>query len=75
MGVLAAITLPWVGVDAWFDYLRVLANIGPPADVWSSIAPTTVLSELTGFTVARVIILMTRTGRDHLGRIPPTSTQ
>ena len=58
MGVLAAITLPWVGVGAWFDYLRVLANIGPPVDVWNSIAPTTVLSELTGFTVARVIVLI-----------------
>jgi alpha-1,2-mannosyltransferase len=58
MGVLAAITLPWVGVGAWFDYVRVLANIGPPADVWSSIAPTTVLSELTGFTIARVIVLL-----------------
>jgi len=57
MAVLAALTLPWVGVGAWLDYVLVLANIGPPVDIWSSISPTTVLSELTGFTIARVAVL------------------
>jgi hypothetical protein len=58
MLLLAGVTLPWVGLGAWFDYVRVLGNIGPPVDVWSSIAPTTVLSELTGFPVARVAVVI-----------------
>lgn len=56
MLALAAVTLPFVGIGAWFDYVRVLANLGPPVDIWSSIAPTTLLSEFTGFPIARVVV-------------------
>jgi len=76
MAVLAALTLPWVGFTGWFDYVRVLANIGPPVDVWSSISPTTVLSELTGFTLARWVVLgagLILIGWAALRRPAPTS--
>ena len=49
-------TLPIVGLQAWLDFPRVLTNLGPPPEPWSSISPTTWLSELVGFTPARIVV-------------------
>jgi hypothetical protein len=56
--VLVAVTIPAVGLQPWLDYPRVLANIGPPAELWSSIAPASLLAEFVGFTLARLIVVV-----------------
>ena len=56
MLVLAVLTVPFVGIDAWLDYPKVLANLGAPADAWSSIAPAQILGELIGAGVARLVV-------------------
>lgn len=53
---LAAATIPFVGFAAWLDYIRVLLNLGPPVEPWTSISPTALVSDLTGFTIARIIV-------------------
>jgi hypothetical protein len=52
---MVAVTLPFSGIDAWLDYIRVLANLGPPRDLWSSLAPSSLLAEWIDHGVARVL--------------------
>jgi hypothetical protein len=53
---LALLSLPVVGLSAWLDYPRVLANLGPPPELWSSVAPVAALAEVVDFAVARLVI-------------------
>lgn len=55
--VLAAATVPVVGLETWLEYPRVLANLGPPQDLWSSVAPASMLAEFIDFNVARVVVI------------------
>lgn len=54
--VLAAVTVPLTGLEAWLDYPRVLLNLGPPPNKADALAPAVWLSEVMSFTVARVIV-------------------
>jgi alpha-1,2-mannosyltransferase len=60
--VLAAATVPVVGAGAWLQYPRVLANIGPPPDPWSSISPASVLAPALGSTAASAVVLVVGLG-------------
>jgi hypothetical protein len=57
-GVLAVATLPLTGIKPWLDYPTVLANLGPPVELWSSLAPTALLAEVMDFGLARLIVLL-----------------
>lgn len=58
MALLAILTIPFVGAEAWLDYPKVLANLGPPPDAWSSIAPASLLSEVLGDPLARIAVVI-----------------
>jgi hypothetical protein len=50
-------TLPVTGHEAWLLYPRVLANLGPPSELWSSLAPISLLAEWLDFGLARVLVV------------------
>jgi hypothetical protein len=52
----AAITLPVTGLQAWFDYPTVLANLSAPSDTRDTLAPTVWLAPYLGFTLARLLV-------------------
>jgi len=54
--LVALATVPIVGLDAWLEYPRVLANLGPPAELWSSLSPTSALTEWIDFGLARAVV-------------------
>jgi len=56
VAILAMVTLPFTGLQAWLDYPIVLANLGPPPGKADALAPTVWLTEVTSFTVARVLV-------------------
>ena len=56
--ILAAATAPLVGLEPWLDYPRVLANLGPPPELWSSIAPASLLAEFIDFNIARLLVIV-----------------
>jgi alpha-1,2-mannosyltransferase len=56
--ILAGATVPVVGLQPWLDYPRVLANLGPPPELWSSIAPASLLAEFIDFNIARLVIIV-----------------
>jgi glycosyl transferase family 87 len=58
-GLLVVGSLPFVGPQAWFDYPVVLANVGPPPELWSSIAPASFAAGVIDFNLARVAVLVT----------------
>lgn len=53
---LALVTLPLTGIEPWLQYPTVLANLSAPADTTDTLAPTVWLSEVLGFTVARMVV-------------------
>lgn len=54
--VVAIVLLPVTGIDSWFEYPRVLANMGAVADSFDSVSPTVWLAPVLGFTIARVVV-------------------
>jgi alpha-1,2-mannosyltransferase len=56
--VLAAVTLPVTGLQPWLDYPRVLANLGPPVDVYDTLAPAVWVGSLVGAPIARVAVVL-----------------
>ncbi|HUG48629.1 MAG TPA: glycosyltransferase family 87 protein [Candidatus Limnocylindria bacterium] len=60
--VLALATVPVVGLGPWLDFPRVLTNLGPPQDLWSSLSPTSFLAELIDFGLARLIVAVAAVG-------------
>ncbi len=56
MVLLAAATVPIVGIGQWLDYPAVLLNQGLPIDVTDLLAPTVWLSEVMPPVVARVVV-------------------
>jgi Glycosyltransferase family 87 len=57
-GVLAALSLPFTGLQPWLDYPRVLANMGLVLDVHDSVSPTMWLTPVLGFDVARWLVTL-----------------
>ncbi len=56
VAALTLITLPLTGIEPWLQYPTVLANIGPPVDTRDTLAPTVWLSNIVGFTIARIAV-------------------
>lgn len=56
MVVLAAATVPIVGLEAWLDYPQVLANLGAPTDTTDTIAPAVWLATVLPSPMARVLV-------------------
>jgi len=56
VAVAALVTLPVTGIDPWFDYPTVLANLSAPADTRDTLAPTVWLAGFMDFTLARIIV-------------------
>ncbi len=54
--LLAAATLPVVGIRPWLDYPQVLSHLAPPPALWSSLAPMSILGEFIDFGLARMIV-------------------
>jgi alpha-1,2-mannosyltransferase len=54
--VAAVISLPVTGVQPWLDYPTVLANLSAPIDSTDTLAPTVWLSDVIGFTSARILV-------------------
>ena len=54
--VFVAITLPVTGLQPWFDYPTVLANLSAPKDTTDTLAPTVWLAPFLGFTLARLLV-------------------
>jgi alpha-1,2-mannosyltransferase len=52
----AAITVPFTGLQAWFDYPTVLLNQAAPIDTTDALAPTVFLTPVLGFGVARIVV-------------------
>jgi alpha-1,2-mannosyltransferase len=50
------LALPLTGVQPWFDFPTVLANLSAPVDPTDTLAPTVWLSSLVSFSAARVIV-------------------
>jgi len=53
------LTVPVVGLQSWYDSVIMLAHITPPVESFSSIAPTTILSDLVGLGPARIVLVGT----------------
>jgi alpha-1,2-mannosyltransferase len=56
--LLAAATIPISGIQPWLDYPAVIANIGPPVDTYSTLAPAVWLGGIAGPTFARVLVVV-----------------
>jgi hypothetical protein len=56
MAVISLATLPFTGLQPWFDYPKVLANMGPILDIHDSVSPTIWLMPLLGFDAARGLV-------------------
>jgi alpha-1,2-mannosyltransferase len=54
---LAAVTLPVTGIEPWFQYPTVLANLSAVADTTDTISPTIWLAPVLGFGVARWLVM------------------
>lgn len=59
---LMVVSLPAVGIQAWFDYVRVLVNMGAIVTSHDSVAPTVWIAPAIGFTAARMVILAAGVG-------------
>jgi alpha-1,2-mannosyltransferase len=57
MAALSLVTLPITGIQPWFDYPTVLANMAAPIDVSASLSPTVWLAPIVGFGTARLVVL------------------
>ncbi|MEA2631934.1 MAG: hypothetical protein QOE66_2153, partial [Chloroflexota bacterium] len=55
--LIALATVPITGIQAWLDYPRILANMGPIADVHDSVSPTVWLLPVIGYDAARLVVL------------------
>jgi hypothetical protein len=55
--VIALATVPITGIQAWLDYPRILANMGPIGDVHDSVSPTIWLLPVIGYDAARLAVL------------------
>jgi alpha-1,2-mannosyltransferase len=55
-------TLPITGLQPWLDYPTVLANMAGPIDSTFSFAPTTWLTDLMGFAMARIVVTVAGVG-------------
>ena len=62
MALLAAATIPVVGLQVWLDYPVVLLNQGPLIDTSDLLAPAVWLSELMPSFAARLIVLLAGLG-------------
>jgi alpha-1,2-mannosyltransferase len=59
LGAIALLTvavLPVTGLEPWLQYPQVLANLSAPSSTTDALAPTTWLTPLLGFTVARILV-------------------
>lgn len=56
MGTLALATIPLTGADPWLAYPTVLANLAPPVNLSTVLAPTTWLAPAVGFDLARLLV-------------------
>jgi alpha-1,2-mannosyltransferase len=56
IGLLTLAVLPATGIEPWLQYPQVLANLSEPSSTSDALAPTTWLTPVLGFTVARVLV-------------------
>jgi len=58
MALLAAATLPVVGLQPWLDYPTVLINLGPPTELGFVLSPAVWLSSVMPSLVARALVVV-----------------